>query len=65
MRRAAFVVIASVLLIGCATAAPSLPNPYTTLETERDRSDCLTRGGVWIETVDRYACRASYGAPGA
>ena len=45
-------------------AAPTLPNPYTTPEIERDRAACLERGGVWIETVDRYVCRAiSRGEP--
>ena len=49
------IVLACLLLAGCA---PTLPNPYTTPESERDRAACLENGGVWIEMIDRYVCRA-------
>ena len=57
MRNAAGIIIAALLLGGCATAATPLPNPHTTPETEINRAACFKSGGVWIEMTDRYICR--------
>ena len=46
------------LLAGCASASPARPaHPYTTPEIDAERLECLTAGGLWMETQERYQCR--------
>lgn len=61
MRRLAagfLVLFAVALLSGCATVPP-----YATEESMTERVRCLDSGGLWIETQDRYGCRAMRGEP--
>jgi len=44
-----------ILLAGCATTAPS--SPYTTPKIDAERLACLARGGLWMETQERYQCQ--------
>lgn len=45
-------ILSLVFLAGCA----SLPNRFSTKDTEAARSGCLEQGWVWVETADRYGC---------
>ena len=51
-------VLAALLLTACTTATPRTVTPYTTVEIERARAECLAADMIWCESQDQARCVA-------